>query len=236
VTSDNVGSIQPELILNPLAQATLRDLLSVWLEFELALPTTPIIKRLYAGHFTSKDYQTLLRNLRQQVVEGARWISRAASSLDRSFLDERSIVIGHAREEHRDYEILERDFVAAGGVADVIRTTDKNIGSEALHGFLMNEASQPNSIQMIGAMFIIEGLGEKMASSWSEMIQEQTGLPDEAFQFLRYHGANDEDHLEKLRILLNTPQLDEQSAQRIVKVAKVVARLYRLQLEELDNV
>jgi len=222
--------------LNPLAQATLRDLMSVWLQFELELPKTPIIKRLYAGHFTAEDYLRLLKNLRQQVVEGARWISRAASSLDRSFLNERSIVIGHAREEHRDYEILERDYVSAGGALDEIQGGEKNIGSEALHAFLFNEASQPNPIQMIGAMFIIEGLGEKMASSWSEMMQEQTKLPDEAFKFLRYHGANDEHHLEKLRELLSSPQLDERSAKRVVKVAKVVARLYRLQLEELDHV
>jgi pyrroloquinoline quinone (PQQ) biosynthesis protein C len=222
--------------LSPLAQSTLRDLISVWLKFELDLPKVPIIKRLYAGHFTSEDYLRLLKNLRQQVVEGARWISRAASSLDRGFLDERSIVIGHAREEHRDYEILERDFMKAGGTLESIRTAEKNIGSEALHAFLMNEASHPNPIQMIGAMFIIEGLGEKMASSWAEMIKEQTDLPDEALTFLKYHGANDEHHMEKLHQLLNTPSLDERSAARVVKVAKVVARLYRLQLEELDHV
>lgn len=222
--------------LNPLAQATLRDLMSVWLQFELELPRTPILKKLYGGHFRVEDYLCLLRNLRQQVVEGARWISRAASSLDRDFLSERSIVIGHAREEHKDYEILERDYMNAGGTLDEIRHTCKNIGSEALHAFLMHEASKPNPIQMIGAMFIIEGLGEKMASSWSEMIQQQTGLPDDALSFLRYHGANDEDHLLKLRQLLSTSHLNEESATRVVKVAKVVARLYRLQLEELDHV
>ena len=231
-----MSDLQSKVELSPLAQSTLRDLMSVWLQFELELPKTPIIKRLYAGHFTPDDYLKLLRNLRQQVVEGARWISRAASSLDRSFLSERSIVIGHAREEHRDYELLERDFVAAGGALEEIQGADKNIGSEALHAFLLNEASQPNPIQMIGAMFIIEGLGEKMASSWAEMMREQTALPEEAFRFLGYHGANDEHHLEKLRELLSTPQLDERSAARIVKVAKVVARLYRLQLEELDHV
>lgn len=222
--------------LSPLAQRALRDLMSVWLEFELALPKTPILSRLYAERFTTQDYLSLLRNLRQQVVEGARWISRAASSLDRSFLRERSVVIGHAREEHRDFEILERDYVAAGGRLEDIRGGEKNIGSEALHAFLMHEASQPNPVQMVGAMFIIEGLGEKMARSWSEMIQEQTGLPDEALRFLRYHGANDEHHLQKLRELLGTPHLTEEGAARTVKVAKVVARLYRLQLEELDRV
>ena len=222
--------------LTPLAQETLRELMSVWLKFELELPSTAIIKRLYDGRFTARDYRDLLRNLRQQVVEGARWISRAASSLDRRFLEERSTVIGHAREEHRDYELLERDFVIAGGDLKEIRGGEKNIGSEALHAFLMYEASQPNPIQMIGAMFIIEGLGEKMATSWSEMMQSQTDLPDEAFTFLRYHGANDEGHLEKLKQLLCTPQLDPRASKRIIKVAQVVARLYRLQLEELDHV
>jgi 3-oxoacyl-[acyl-carrier-protein] synthase-3 len=101
--------------LNPIAQATLRNLLRVWLDFEMRLGKVPVLRRLDLGTFTRQDYMRLLLNLRQQVIEGSRWITRAASSFDRSHAELRSIVIGHAKDEHKDYEILEKDYVALGG-------------------------------------------------------------------------------------------------------------------------
>jgi 3-oxoacyl-[acyl-carrier-protein] synthase-3 len=44
-----------------------------WFEFEDRLQTVPIVKKLYDGSFTLSDYQALLFNLRQQVIDGSRW-------------------------------------------------------------------------------------------------------------------------------------------------------------------
>jgi hypothetical protein len=49
-----------------------------WFNFERLLGAVPIIRRLDVGTFTRDDYQRLLLNLRPQVVEGSRWISRCA--------------------------------------------------------------------------------------------------------------------------------------------------------------
>lgn len=223
--------------LCPEGQLIVRDLLSAWLEFERLLNRVPIIRRLEQGTFTREDYLTLLRNLRPQVIEGSRWITRAASSFTAEYSEVRSIVIRHAVDEHRDYEMLESDFAAAGGNAEVIRNASRNIGTEALAAFLMNQASQPNPLDLLGAMFIIEGLGEKMANRWAQRIRELLNLSPDSIKFLSYHAANDDAHMSKLYSLL-----DEYAAAiplvgaRIVKTARVVARLYALQLEELDNV
>lgn len=220
--------------LSPAAQETVRDLLEVWLQFERQLNRVPIIRRLEQGTFSLEDYCKLLRNLRPQVVEGARWITRAASSFTAEYAEVRSIVISHAMDEHRDYELLEKDYVSVGGTLEEIRQCKRNIGTEALAAFLMNQASQPNPLDLLGAMFIIEGLGEKMASRWALRIQELLGIPATSTVFLGYHGANDDGHIKKLYSVL-----DEHAATAgysVVKTAKVVARLYALQLEELDNV
>jgi 3-oxoacyl-[acyl-carrier-protein] synthase-3 len=221
--------------LTDIGQATLRKLMREWFNFERLLANVPIIRRLDLGTFTQADYQRLLLNLRQQVVEGSRWISRCASSFDRDHADIRSVILRHAHDEHRDYEVLERDFLATGGELATIRSQPKNPGSEALHAFLMFKASEPNPGAMLGAMWIIEGLGEKMASSWAGRIESLTGYGSECTRFLRYHGSNDDAHMDKLYSLIDRICTSECVADEIVKTARVVARLYAWQLEEIDS-
>ena len=52
---------------------------------------------------------------------------------------------------------------------------------------------------------------------------------------MTYHGHNDSEHMERFYATLDSVCTDEKAIQRIVKTAKVVARLYRLQLEELEQ-
>ena len=160
--AETVVLARPEQ-LSEAGQAALRGLLRAWFEFERRLSRVPIIQRLETGTFTREDYLQLLLNLRQQVIEGSRWISRCASSFDRDHADIRSVILGHAHDEHRDYEVLEQDYVAAGGDLAAIRARARNPGSEALHGYMMYRASEPNPVGLLGAMWIVEGLGEKMA-------------------------------------------------------------------------
>lgn len=227
---------ESELKLKPEAQEALRKLLDVWLEFERRLSKIPIIRRLEQRNFTIEDYKTLLLNLRPQVIEGSRWISRAASSFTAEYSELRSTVIMHAVEEHRDYMMLEKDYVSVGGVKEEIQKSERNIGSEALSGYLMHQATQPNPIHLLGAMFIIEGLGNKMASRWAECIQECLGVEKGATSFLSYHGENDQAHINKMYDLMNSDAINEETVPQIVKTARVVGRLYVLQLEELGNV
>ena len=217
-------------------QPLLQALLLVWLEFERELGQVPILRRLDEGRFTLADYRRLLRNLRPQVVQGARWITRAASSFDADHLELRATAIRHAHDEHRDYELLESDYAAIGGDVAELRRAPRNIGTEALSGFMLNQASQPNPVDMLGAMFIIEGLGEKMARTWAQRIQEITDVGPDATRFLSYHGEHDEEHVDTLNAVLASDVVTAATRPRIVKTAKVVARLYRLQLEELDHV
>lgn len=51
----------------------------VWLLLEEYLDEVPVLRRLEEGTVTLEDYQRLLFNLRQQVVDSSPWISRAAS-------------------------------------------------------------------------------------------------------------------------------------------------------------
>ncbi len=218
----------------PVALLT-RKLAEVWVDFETGLNNVPVIDKLNRGKLRVEDYQLLLLNLRQQVMEGARWISRAASNITIEAFELRSMFIGHAADEHRDYQMIERDYLAVGGTMEAITAYEKNIGSEALSAWMFHRASLENPFDLFGAMFIIEGLGNRLAKRWGTKIKEQLNLKNEQVSFLLYHGVNDASHVEKLERAMNSGLLTEKLVTRIVKTAKVTARLYALQLEELGN-
>lgn len=204
--------------------------------FEAQLNSVPIIEKLNRGKFRVEDYQLLLLNLRQQVVEGGRWIARASSSITEEHFELRSLFMRHAVTEHRDFKMLENNYVSTGGELKDIQNAPKNIGSEALSAWMFHRASQENPFDLLGAMFIIEGLGSNKAREWGEKIQKQLQLEKAQVGFLLYHAENDDDHMKQFEDILSSGFLTPDIAHAIVKTAKVTARLYALQLEELGNV
>lgn len=218
---------------DPAVASTLRKLAVVFADFEQRLEATPLIRKLTRGRFELADYHAFLINLRQQVKDGALWMSRAASNIGEDHLELRSTLMRHAVTEHRDFRLLEKDFVASGGDLSEILSARKNVGSEALSAWMFHEASKPDPFGLLGAMWIIEGLGSIKARPWGLKVRERLGLPDDALRFLLYHGDNDVEHMEEFREMLAMVLPDEAVAERIVTTAKVTARLYALQIEEI---
>ena len=214
----------------------LEELALVWAGFETRLSTVPIVKRIETGTATIEDYRSLLYNLRQQVMEGARWITRASSHLTVEHTELRAEFIEHAAEEQRDFRMLEEDYVAVGGRLQEIQSGEKNVGSEALSAFMFNQANRENPLDLLGAMYIIEGLGANKASRWVGQLREQLALEPGQVRFMAYHGGADEEHTEKMFQILRSDLITPEIAASIVHTAKVVTRLYALQLEEIDHV
>jgi 3-oxoacyl-[acyl-carrier-protein] synthase-3 len=210
------------------------ELAHVWADFERALARVPIVQRIERGTVTREDYRNLLLDLRQQVVDGARWIELAAANVSESLFWLRSRLLEHAGDEHGDFQLLESDFANVGGSLAVIRGAEKNVGSEALSAFIFHRAAQRDPIDLLGAMFVIEGLGARKAARWADQLAHALQLRADQIAFLRYHGARDDDHLGKLEDTIERLDLDDALIARVVKTARVVARLYALQLEHIE--
>src|SRR5712691_277638 len=226
----------PEATDTPAAARAFTELAGVWAEFQRTLDRVPVVRRIEDGTATHDDYRRLLLNLRQQVVDGGRWISLAAANFSPELFWLRSAAIQHAAAEHRDYQLLERDFAAVGGDPGAMAATPANIGSAALSAFVFYRAGLPDPVDLLGAMFVIEGLGKLKAADWAERLQQSLGLRDDQLSFLRYHAEGDDEHFQVLSAALRSGPFDDSAVTRIVKTARVVARLYALQLEELGHV
>jgi 3-oxoacyl-[acyl-carrier-protein] synthase-3 len=227
----------PELTVNsnPTNEWLVRQLSQIWIDFENKLLNVPIVEKIHKGTLSLENYKLLLLDLRQQVIDGSQWISRAASNIDIEIFELRSAFIKHTATEHKDYQLLEKNYVALGGSLSTIQQGEKNIGSVALSSFMFQSASKPNPIDLLGAMFIIEGIGKRLAGYWGELIKDQLKLKNEQISFLTYHGVADENHFHRLEEALNHPLMNKELAIRIAKTAKTTAMLYHLQLKELGN-
>jgi 3-oxoacyl-[acyl-carrier-protein] synthase-3 len=125
--------------------------------------------------------------------------------------------------------------VAAGGALEDLRHGQRNIGSEALNAWMYHRASRPNPFDLLGAMYIIEGLGKRFAGTFACALRRDTGRADVA-EFYEYHAEHDADHVDELKAVLDEGILDIPGMDSdIIRVAKVTARLYLLQLEEVGR-
>ena len=221
---------------SPAVTRVLGELAGVWADLQRGLSRVPAVRRIEDGSATLDDYRGLLLNLRQQVIDGGRWISLAAANFSADLFWLRSAAIRHAADEHRDYQLLERDFAAVGGDPRVMAATSANIGSRALSAFVFHRAGLPDPVDLLGAMFVIEGLGAAKAAGWASRLSGSLGLREDQLSFLNYHAAGDSEHFGLLTAALRSGLLDDAAMTRIVKTARVTARLYILQLEELGNV
>ena len=210
------------------------ELAGVWHEFQSRLRRTPILRRVTAGQFTREDYLAWMSAWIPQVRYGSQWMRKALEQLREPYLELRTLIEAHARDEQDDYMILWDDYKQAGGHAQSLETLQRNAGGEALNAFMFARAGQHNPVDLLGAIYIIEGTGQRVIPQLLPELRAQLALPERAFRFLRYHGANDEAHLERwlraVEIVLAHDH-DGKAREGIVQTARAVAELYILQFK-----
>ena len=220
---------------HPRDERLVRQLARVWIDFETRLHQVPDRRQagdraLHARRLPAAPAEPAPAGRRGRALDRARRLADGRRPLPAA-----QPFITHAREEHRDFEMLERNYVSVGGDLADIRGAAKNVGSEALSAWMFHRASQENPFDLLGAMFIIEGLGAQLAARWGALSRSSSASPTTrcvpALPRRQRRPA-----LRQLEQALGSGVLDDRMVDRIVKTAKVTARLYRLQLEELGNV
>jgi 3-oxoacyl-[acyl-carrier-protein] synthase-3 len=210
------------------------ELAEVWHDFQSRLRRTPILRRVTTEQFTPEDYLSWMSAWIPQVRFGSHWMRTALEQLREPYLELRSLIEAHARDEQDDYMILWEDYKLAGGPAQSLETLQRNAGGEALNAFMFARAAQPNPVDLLGAIYIIEGTGQRVIPQLLPQLRAQLSLPERAFRFLRYHGTNDEAHLARwLRAveLVLAHDHDGRARAGIVQTARAVAELYILQFK-----
>ncbi len=213
----------------------LQRLAAVWHDYRSAAWRTPLVRAIVQRRFTVDAYLHWMACWIPQVREGSRWMREAIASMQPPYEALGALVETHAREEQFDFRILFDDYRHAGGTADSIDALRRNAGGEALNAFLHARAATPSPVGLLGAIYVIEGTGQRIIPALLPLLQAQLPLGPQAWRFLAYHGANDENHLARwlaaVRLVLAadpTGRADDD----IVATAQRTARLYLMQWED----
>ena len=214
----------------------LTELASIWQDYRSNVWRTPLLHRIRTRQLHTADYVRWMSHWIPQVREGSLWMREGAASLTGDYAALASLIDLHAGEEQNDFKILHNDYLLAGGTQTDIGQLRRNPGGEALNAYLHSLAATPNPIGLLGAIYIIEGTGQRIVPSLLPLLRAALPLPPEAFRFLEYHGANDEHHLDRwLMAVQMALELDSTSTaqQAILQTARHAAAMYLMQFQHV---
>ena len=222
------------------APAALRPLLTelagIWHDYRSQVWRTPLVTALRDRNFEMTDYQNWMAQWVPQVREGSLWMREAAASLQAPFESLASLIDHHAGEEQNDFKILFDDYRKAGGPVEEITALRRNPGGEALNAFLHSLAGTPNPIGLLGAIYIIEGTGQRIVPHLLPLLKSTLSLTPDMYRFLEYHGHNDQEHLDEwlmaVELVLDVDQSGE-VVRQIVDTARQTAALYLMQFQHI---
>jgi 3-oxoacyl-[acyl-carrier-protein] synthase-3 len=216
----------------------LTELASIWHDYRSRVWRTPLVRQIRERRFALPDYLNWMENWIPQVREGSKWMREGAASLADPYQALAALIGVHAGEEQDDFMILFNDYRKAGGSIADIDALRRNPGGEALNAYLHGLAATRNPIGLLGAIYVIEGTGQRIVPALLPLIKAGLKLPPEAFRFLEYHGHNDENHLNRwLAAVEMAMALDGggRAARRIVDTARHTAALYLMQFQHVTE-
>ncbi|WP_341677156.1 iron-containing redox enzyme family protein [Niveibacterium sp. SC-1] len=221
---------------DPRIAQLLQGLAGVWHDYRSRAWRSPLIRKLRERRMTQDDYLAWMACWIPQVREGSKWMREAVASLRPPYDALGSLVEAHAQDEQFDFNILFQDYRAAGGSVESIDALRRNPGGEALNSYLHALAARPNPVGLLGAIYIIEGTGQRIIPALLPLLKAQLGLAPGLFRFLDYHGENDEHHLARwltgVTLALAVDPQDNADMQ-ILQTARRTAELYLMQLEHV---
>ena len=220
----------------PGLQHLLGELASIWHDYRSRAWRTPVIRKLRDRRFDRDDYLRWMQHWIPQVREGSRWMREGAASVQAPYGELAALIETHAGDEQGDFLILFEDYRRSGGTVEDIDLLRRNPGGEALNAYLHALAATPNPLGLLGAIYIIEGTGQRIIPALLPLMKASLDLPADAFRFLEYHGANDEHHLLRwlraVEIVLQHDR-DGTGARSIVDTARRTAELYLMQFDHV---
>lgn len=189
------------------------------------LLSAPILSRCMAGDIEGSEYLDFLTQAYHHVRHTVPLLQAVAERLpgDKAWLQE-AVAEYIEEEEGHDIWILD-DIAAAGGDAQLAAHMTPDPATELMVAYAYDMVQRVNPLGFFGMVQVLEGTSIALADNAATAIQTALGLPDDAFGYLRSHGALDQDHVKFFQTLMD--RITEPAEQHLIcHAAKMFYHLY----------
>jgi pyrroloquinoline quinone (PQQ) biosynthesis protein C len=189
------------------------------------LLATPLLHDTLAGKLSKPLYAAYLCQAYHHVKHTTPLLMAAGAQLPESHEWLRDAVAEYIEEELGHQEWILNDIEACGYEREAARASQPTLATELLVAYAYDTIQRVNPIGFFGMVHVLEGTSIILADKAAGSIQQVTGLPDQAFTYLRSHGELDQEHVKFFEQLMN--RIDDPEEQRIIiHCARVFYRLF----------
>lgn len=194
----------------------------------------PVITECLGGNIEHETYLGFLEQAYHHVKHTVPLLMACGARLPDRLEWLREAVAEYIEEETGHQEWILNDIKACGGDAEQVRHGKPHVATDVMVAYAWDCVLRRNPVAFFGMVLVLEGTSVKLASAAADIIQRRLELPDQAFSYLRSHGALDQEHIEFYERLVNHLDRDEDRA-AIRDAARVMYRLYANVFSELPG-
>ena len=189
------------------------------------LLNTPIIQKAILGTVTLDDYCEFLAQAYHHVKHITPLLMAAGSRIPEEKEWLRNALAEYIEEELGHQEWILNDIAACGGDKEAVRHGLPAFETEIMVAYAYDMINRVNPLGFFGMVHVLEGTSITTADKAADGIQKALGLPEEAFSYLRSHGALDQEHVKFFESLMD--QISDPKEQAlIIRSANIFYRLY----------
>lgn len=138
----------------------------------------------------------------------------------------REAIAEYIEDEIGHQEWILNDIAACGGDKDAVRASKPAAETELMVAYAFDMISRRDPIGFFGMVHVLEGTSVSLADHAAVQIRDSLGLPEQAFSYLRSHGAIDQKHILFLENLINR-FVDPAEQDIIIHSTRMFYRLYK---------
>lgn len=174
----------------------------------------PLVRDALAGRLSREHYVAFLQQAYHHVKHTTPLLMAAGSRIpaDKEWL--REALAEYIEEEVGHQEWVLNDIAACGYDPDKARHSTPNRATELMVAYAYHIIDRVDPLGMFGMIHVLEGTSVALADTAAKQIAAATGLPANAFTYLRSHGALDLEHVAFFEGLMN--RIDGEREQRLI--------------------
>lgn len=193
-------------------------------EAQARFAVTPQLVAGLTGRITVADYVAYLTQAYHHVRHTVPLMQEARARLGHRPSLVRALDDYIEEETGHEHWILE-DIDAAGGDGRAVAASNPAPATAAMVDHAYRTIREGNPAAFFGMVYVLEGTSIAMASHGAGAVQAALGLPDDAFHYLKSHGALDQEHMVFFERLMNRID-DPGDQQAIITMAREMFALF----------